>query len=350
MNRAIALGLLLLLPACASSPSLRANRAAPSPGVVGAASTTSPALAVEPWTFNGRVGQAITTPSYRIFTTQRDTPLADRLPGFMEASLANYTTAIAPLPPPRRRLDFYVLSNRAEWARLTRDLLGEERASRYLHIERGGFSDDARAVLFNIGLHDTLAIAAHEGWHQYTQSAFAEPLPAWLDEGLAAWMEGFRWDARRPDQPLFLPWANIERFDHLRAAWARGQTVPLQTLLESRPEDLIRASSDGTLTYYSQVWALAHFLNEGDEGRYRNAMRRLLLDAAEGRMRRAVQAHLGQRAARSAVMRRTGPEVFLTYFDDDLDAVSRRYADFIDRLVATGAKDRIIAGRSPVEP
>ncbi|MCW5776819.1 MAG: hypothetical protein KIS87_10300 [Phycisphaeraceae bacterium] len=346
MIRAIPLALLLLLPACASSPSPRADT---SPGVVSSAAAASPVLSVEPWTFSGRVGQAISTPSYRIFTTQRDTPLADRLPGFMEASLANYTAALAPLPPPRRRLDTYVLSNRAEWARLTRDLLGEERAARYLHIERGGFSDDTRAVLFNIGLHDTLAIAAHEGWHQYTQSAFAEPLPAWLDEGLAVWMEGFRWDAQRPDRPIFLPWANVERFDHLRAAWARGQTVPLATLLESRPEDLIRASSDGTLTYYSQVWALAHFLNEGDEGRYRDPLRRLLLDAAEGRMRRAVQAHLGQRAARSAVMRRTGPEVFMTYFDDDLDAASRRYAAFIDRLVATGAKDRIIAGQSPLD-
>ncbi|MCL4742504.1 MAG: DUF1570 domain-containing protein [Phycisphaerales bacterium] len=341
---------LLLPPACAPAPAIRDTVPGPSPGVVASVSATSPVLAVEPWTFGGRVGQAMTTPSYRVFTTQRDTPLAHRLPGFMEAALANYATALVPLPPPRRRLDVYVLSNRVEWASLTRDLLGEDRAARYLHIERGGFSDDARAVLFNIGLHDTLSIAAHEGWHQYTQSAFAEPLPAWLDEGLAAWMEGFRWDHQRPDRPVFLPWANVERFDHLRAAWARGETLSLVTLLESRPEDLIRASTNGTLTYYSQVWALAHFLNEGDDARHRDALRRLLLDAAEGRMRRAVQSHLGQRAARSAVMRRTGPEVFMTYFDDDLDAASRRFDAFIERVVATGSKDRIIAGQSPVAP
>ena len=349
MSRVFLLAALLLLPACASSPPTRDSSPGPPPGVVSSAARTDPVVGVEPWTFSGRVGQAMTTPTYRIFTTQRGTPLADRLPGFMEAALAHYPAALGPLPPPRRRLDVYVLSSRAEWARLTRDLLGEDRAARYLHIERGGFADDARAVLFDIGLHDTLSIAVHEGWHQYTQSAFAEPLPAWLDEGLATLMEGFRWEAQRPDRPVFLPWANVERFDHLRAAWARGQTVPLATLLESRPEDLIRASSDGTLTYYAQVWALAHFLNEGDGARYRDALRRLLLDAADGRLRRAVQAHLGQRAARSAVMRRTGPEVFVTYFDDDLEAASRRYDAFVERLVATGSKDRIIAGRSPID-
>ena len=38
------------------------------------------------------------------------------------------------------------------------------------------------------------------------------------------------------------------------------------------------------LTFYSQLWALAHFLMEGEGGRYAPSMRAIISDAAEGRL------------------------------------------------------------------
>jgi hypothetical protein len=75
----------------------------------------------------------------------------------------------------------------------------------YLKIQRGGFAASGRAILYDIGPRDTFAIAAHEGWHQYTQKSFRAPLTVSFEEGLATYMEGFRWsddDRTRPPSSL----------------------------------------------------------------------------------------------------------------------------------------------------
>src|SRR5690606_28941593 len=130
--------------------------------------------------------------------------------------------------------------------------------------------------------YDTLAIAAHEGWHQYTQQTFKHQLPVWLEEGIATYMEGFR---RNDDGVLvFTPAANRERQETLRRAVRRGHLIPLNDLLTRTPQSFLGSSKETLLVYYAQVWALTNFLAEGENGRYRAALAEVLTDAAEGRL------------------------------------------------------------------
>ncbi len=336
-----------LLCGCASGPAPEAV----SPGLVSERPGAAPAEefftieSVETWTFGGALGRQINTRNYRLFTTEKDAVIVDRAPRFLELALDHYRSALGPLPAPPLKLDTFLMDNRTQWSRLTLQMLGEQ-GRRYQAIGRGGFATGGRAFLYDIGLFDTLAIAAHEGWHQYTQRTFRDPLPVWLEEGIAAYMEGHRWAG---PEPVFLPWANLERFDQLRSAKARGAVMTLPMLLDSSPQDMLGVVGDGALTYYAQVWALIHFLNEGADGRYRETLRALLVQASQGQMRQTLANQLGAPSAARALTARRGPEVFQAYFGEDLTQVSREYEAFMSRLVIAGSRGPIAEGRSPFE-
>ncbi|MEZ6243655.1 MAG: DUF1570 domain-containing protein [Phycisphaerales bacterium] len=309
-------------------------------------------VSAERWKFDDSPGWVVTTPSFRVYTTGDPNVTTDRLPAFLEFALAHYTTELAPLPRPERKLETYMMQSRHEWERLTRRTMGDK-ADMYLRIVRGGYAAGGRGVYFNIGPRDSLLIAAHEGWHQYTQATFKRPLPVWLEEGIAVYMEGFRWDPSRPDRPIFLPWSNPERFDALRDAVSKGRLQSLTDLLSSTPQERITKGGDEILTYYAQLWALTHFLREGDAGAHAGDLSRLLQDAASGQIERTMDARLGADRARAALRRRAGPEAMLTYFADpndpsSLDGLSRRYEAFVYDIVRSGARHAVTAGKSPI--
>lgn len=312
-----------LLPAACSSAPEHASEPA-------AAVLSASGVAEEPWSFHGRPGRVIRTTWYRVFTTDTDPAVADRLPLFLEQALEHYTTALCPLPHPPLKLDTFLMATRDEWSSLTRQFMGDQ-AGRFLAIPRGGFAAGGRALLWNIGPRDTLAIAAHEGWHQYTQRTFKEGLPIWLEEGIACYMEGHIPDRDDPSRVEFSPWANSERYWQLRTARYRGRLIPLRELLETSPQDLIEGSPERTLTYYAQVWALVHFLRDGQDGRRREALARLIADAAAGRLREQVENRLDIKLDGRDDLRR-GSKVFEAYFTNDLDAAQAEYEEYIRRL------------------
>jgi hypothetical protein len=306
------------------------------------AGTPNAVLSVEAWTFEGKAGRAVTTPSFRIYTTSPDSLTIARLPGFLEAALFQYRSALASLPEPGARMETYMMPTRPEWERLTKRLLGD-RAGPYLRIVRGGYAAGGRGVYFDIGPRDSLLIAAHEGWHQYVQSTFASSLPAWLDEGVGVYMEGFRWDPTAPDRAIFLPWSNPERFDRLREGRQKARLLPLTTLVSTTPQRQIRQGSTQILEYYAQLWALVHFLREGEGGRHAPALARLLQDAAGGQIRRATNADP------------RGVDVLRAYFTDpndprSLDRLSEAYLRFVTEITRPGARHAVVDGRSPISP
>ena len=342
---AVGASLLALASACsdardsASKPATAADAAAPSRAV--------PILSEEPWTFGAATGRVITTPSYRIFTTLGPGIISSRVPEFAETALARYRTAFGPLPPPPQTLDTYILANRPQWSRAAAQLLGTSGAA-YQQIIRGGVTTGGRSILYDIGPRDTFSLIAHEGWHQYSQSTFREPLPVWLEEGIATVMEGFRWRADDPAEPEFLPWSNLERFDQLRDAVNRRTLVSLPDLLAGSPAKSIEGGSDPALTYYSQVWALTLFLSEGDGGRYSTSLAELLTDATRGTISRRVRGAQGGSPGDILRARGTGPGVFLVYFDADLDRASAAYSAFCAAVTGPKARDSAFLGRSPL--
>lgn len=317
----------------------------PAPAVTPSVRSSSAfVISRDPWTFQDAQGEVIETPHYRILTTIRPGLLAERLPGFLEGAIASYTAALGTLPLPDEKLETYVMATRPQWVRLTQMLM-RDRADVYLRIQRGGYAADGRGIYFDIGIQDTLAISAHEGWHQYTQTTFKERLPIWLEEGVAAYMEGYRWDSLQ-NRAVFLGWSNVERYDALRRAREDGTLMPLESLLSSEPSELLDRSGDSALTYYAQVWAMVHWLREGDGGRYRPALEAMLSDASAGRLSRTVRSRMG--AESMGVRRLRSVSTFQAYFDRDLLTASTSYQSFIDRITGPGSKDRIVAGRSPL--
>ncbi len=332
----------LLLISCASPPAdTAAGIVTPKPRVT---ETTT-----QPWTFEGRTGQLIRCGSYELYTTLSPGQTVQRLPLFLESALDHYTTVLAPLPRPETPMETYVLANRAQWARLTQRTMGED-ADIYLRIQRGGFSARGKSLLFFIGPRDTLAIAAHEGWHQYTQTMFKNPLPVWLEEGIATYMEGFRFPSHDASRPTFMPWANTERFDTLQTAASTGKLIALERLLMETPQDLMAKDTDAALVYYAQVWALVHFLAEGENARYAPILRRILADAAEGKLIARVSSERGSRAAQFFSARRRGPDVLLAYCDEPLLQLRTQYEAFIQSVTRPGVKPRIFQGQSPLAP
>lgn len=313
---------------------------------------------MEPWSYNGAEGRLVRTPHYRLFTTQADSILNARVPLFLESALAAYRTCITSpasstggdlLPEPSLKLDTYILRSRADWALLTRQTTGNQ-AETFLRIRRGGFAFGGKALLFDIGSRDTLSIAAHEGWHQYTQRAFQRPLPIWLEEGMATYMEGYRYDIPG-NSPRFVPWFNTERFDQLRRASAQGKLMSLSALLESAPQTLMGTGvgNDDALTYYAQVWAFTHFLAEGAGGKHRAALAAVLLDAASGNIDGHLARTFGATGAGRVLAQRRGPGVFEAYFGD-MGEASGEYNIFLRKLVEPGSRSAIVAGESPFAP
>lgn len=301
----------------------------------------------EPWTFEDKDGQLFRTPSYRVYSTATKYNLGQRLPVFLENCLVHYTSTLVDLPRPREAMETYLMGNRPQWTRVTQRFMGSE-ADVYLKIQRGGFAANGRAILYDIGPRDTFAIAAHEGWHQYTQGSFRAPLTVCFEEGLATYMEGFRWSDTERTRPSFLPWANLERFEQLRSATSRGRLVPLAKLQQSTPQEIIADDPDAALVYYAQVWALIHFLNEGESGKHRAGLQELLRDASSGELARRVRRDAGGRAASAYANRRTGVDLLAIYFGASAEQLDSAYRAFIDQVVRVGAREKVVAGQSPI--
>lgn len=299
------------------------------------ARTPSTIESVRPWFFQGMEGQVVETRHLTIYTTERSALIAERMPVFLEAAVKNYTRGggVMNLPEPSHKLAVYVMNDREHWRTLTMQLLGE-RGAAVTQISRGGFTTDGRSLLFDIGSTDTMTIAAHECWHAYTQTTFPRAMPMWLEEGLATFMEGHRWTGRQPE---FMPWANLVRFDKLREATNKKLLRPLTEVLANSPNEMLTGgtSDDVAVVWYSQVWALTHFLNEGEGGRYRAGLQRCISDAATGSIGKS--------------SRSVQPiDIFREYIDSDLDRLNVEYERFVRKLVSLGGREAVNSGRSPV--
>lgn len=347
MQKIAAWTLLTALAGCASSNTSREPALGVSSGdsSVNTASITSSTTSREitpdmivrqPWTFGENPGLLIQTPHYRIHTTLTDERVLERLPVFCESALSHYTSALVDLPMPSVPLETYLFRSRSQWQLKTQQILPEQ-ADMFANLGRGGFTTKGIAVLYYIDWYgrtrDTFAIAAHEGWHQYTQETFKHQLPIWLEEGIATYMEGYR---ANEGVYVFNPRANRERNEALRGAIRSGYVIPLGELLSKTPQGFLDSSKNSLLRYYAQVWALTLFLAEGEDGRYRAALGELLTDAAEGRFASRMmssQALAGARKRGSLAQIRLGPAVLHEYFNPDMEEFERQYIAYMNTLI-----------------
>jgi len=306
---------------------------------------------IEPWRFGASNGECIDTGTHRIHSTLRDPIIRERMQIFLPTALDHYRSALVPLPAPDGPIDFFLFGTRSDWMAYTRERLPQE-AAMYEKIGRGGYTIEGDAVLYDIGRWDTFTIAAHEGWHAYSQRVFRHPLPVWMEEGIACYMEGVRAGVDG-GPPKFMPWRNTERFGELRDVVNEDRFVPLEEFVQGTPQDYLRDGRRTLLAYYAQAWALVHFLDEGEGGRYRKGLDRLLADAVDGRISGTIweSNKAGTRNDRRiAIGRQIGPAVMREYFDEDIKRMGEEYQRFCRALVQRGNGERIWRGENPLNP
>ena len=353
-NNTILMALILACAAgCSSAPSVPTVSSTTTSEVHPAAiaDSISKNVVEGPWSDGGDHGVVIRTPHYNLKLALRDQSFRDRLPDFMETCFVAYSSALGPIASPDGPLEMYVFGERALWEKWTRAKLGRD-AEIYIGLGKGGYTSDSVSVLYDIGRFDTQTIAAHEGWHQFSQQTLQHPLPTWMEEGIACYMEGTRL-SRDSGPSTFRPWRNFERWSELREAVRSDDLIPLGELLDGTPQEFLQDGKNSLLTYYAQVWALVQFLQDGEGGKYSANFSKLIQDSASGKLAgrlAASKAIVGKKGRERAVQLRTGNAVILEYFNPDFATFTEEFNTFVKAITARGAGDRIFRGEFPLQP
>jgi hypothetical protein len=185
----------------------------------------------------------------------------------------------------------------------------------------------ATSVLWDVKRDQTLALVAHEGLHQYLAHQRPEPVPPWLNEGLATQFEDFDLDGPRP---IFRPQRNLLRKNSLREAMALPDgLIPLDQLLAMHAGQAVTQAVQSARSYYGQVWLAALFLRTSPA--YREGFSRLLADAGTERLR--IRIHGYRAATPSAAGMSDGEIAFRQYINDDLESFGDELQTFGRQLV-----------------
>jgi hypothetical protein len=176
-------------------------------------------------------------------------------------------------------MDCYIFANRAQWADFTQRNTGAV-AKVYLQINRGGYTVRDWFVAYQLpGTVRTYSVVAHEGFHQFVSRNYTGRLPPFFEEGLACMFEDIDYEG---DLPRFNLSVNRTRAHALRRAIEQHALIPLDELVTMHAGEIVSRSGLTIDTFYAQNWAFARFLWEGENGRFRSAMQKLMTDTARG--------------------------------------------------------------------
>jgi len=275
-------------------------------------------LSIEPWTGSNRIGQRIHTTHYTINTMVPDDEFNQRLANVMEGAWEQYRRMSGVTPPPgARAMDCYMFKTRTQWAQFTRKYAGDD-ADIYLKINRGGYTLADWFVAYYLGDQQTFSIAAHEGWHQYVARNFKGRLPPFLEEGIACMFESV---STVDSTPQWNWSSNPRRLSKLKQAVDRNGLWPLDQLMQMHAGLIVEERPERIEAFYAQNWAFARFLWEGENGRFRPALQRILQNVASGQGRAGWQPE----AVRPMIE---------NYLHAPLDEIERRYLQFVHQITA----------------
>lgn len=230
--------------------------------------------------FGGVPSRKIETANYLIRTTIDDDEIITRLPQVMEGALAQYRKLAPGVPTSDKPMHCFVFATRNQWAQFTEAETGDD-AKVYLRINRGGYAVRDWFVSYYIGDRETLSVAAHEGFHQYVGRHFKRRPPPFVEEGLSTLFEYVEWENELPRWR----WAmNPSRMSGLERSVSQGLTMPLTELCAMHAGQVVSKQQWKVETFYAQAWAFARFMADGENGRYRPGMERMLADLAANRV------------------------------------------------------------------
>lgn len=287
----------------------------------------------EPWSFEGKPGKLLVTPHYLLFTTVDDDEVLGGVAQVLEGAYEQYRLLAPAVPPSDRPMECYLFGYRNEWASFTERNAGTD-ARVYLQISRGGYTVRDVFVFYFIGDGATASVAAHEGWHQFVSRHFKQRVPPFLEEGLACWFEAVQWDpsGRLPRWDLA---RNHNRLRGLREAIDDDRLIPLPQLVSMHAGQIVDQSYARIEGFYAQNWGFARFLWEGEGGRYRPALQRMLADAAAGKLYPPDEAGPDDAADESATTTwdpAAARPLLERYLGADLGVIDGEYRRFIRKI------------------
>ncbi len=287
---------------------------------------------VNDWKTPYGMGRRIQTANYSVFTTSGGSLARDTIPAFLEACRRNYLdlTGLEAKSLPTS-MPVYVLASRNQWLSLTRTIVGERAMGRFMAIQNGGYCYRDVCVYWVMHGMSTLLVAAHEGMHQFLYHYLEDQLPVWMEEGLCTLAEGYQVGEKHV---YFAHDMNVARFADLQSAIARNFWLSMDELLPMNSGGPDGPYTETRTAFYGQLWALAHFLRHDD--RYSEGFRRMLADAAQGRLNEA----LGVDKATMNRMRRSGHiynrsvsvPLFKYYINSDLETFEKEFREYATRL------------------
>lgn len=168
---------------------------------------------------------------------------------------------------PHRKLDIYLVQNRAELGRTT-TMTSEGLA---------GFYSAGEDDIFAVAIRDRSGSDSERNdtlFHEYTHHFMAQydpfPYPGWLNEG---WAEYFATTDIRTSQ------MRVGDFNKGRAYTLRSNWIPLEHLLTRRTHEI---SEEARALYYAQAWLLTHYLYADDDRRQQlDAYKHALLEGQD---------------------------------------------------------------------
>jgi Protein of unknown function (DUF1570) len=221
----------------------------------------------------------VKTPHYEIYSTMNDDQFLTKIGQLMEGSLTAYQTLAPDVPATDRPMECYMFAKRVQWAEFTRERTGQD-VNIYLQINRGAYTLHDFYVAYYIGPVSTCSVAAHEGWHQFVFRHFKGRLPPFLEEGLATMFESVRFEEN--GLPQFNLSMNQTRAISLRRAMDNGSLWALDEVVGMNAGQVVGKPGEKVDAFYAQAWALARFLWDADNAKYRPVLRQILADTASG--------------------------------------------------------------------
>ncbi len=153
-----------------------------------------------------------------------------------------------------------------------------------------------------------------------------------MEEGLACNFEAHVWKSGKPE---FTPDLNDFRISGLERALRNDWLFSVEELTGMQAGTAIELPQEKTATFYAQAWALTRFLQEGKNGKYRDAFGQLLNDAANG-------ANLSNRDK--------GAQIFESYFKEDSEVIAEEAIEYarllVQRQIEPGMAISVV-GRDP---
>lgn len=284
----------------------------------------------------------VKTRHYTIYTTVTDRLILRRLPMLLESAWQNFQLFGDMVGQSQNKPgEVYYFQNRDQWLVFTNALAGDN-ASVFAQIQSGAYCYENICVAWQISRQADFSVLTHEAWHQYCGLNFKEPLPSWLAESSATYLESYQWDA---DGLVFSPRYNTNRLGSLRISMAAGVNFSLEQLIGSDPGAVINdiANLDKEKAeliisgYYARLYALSRFCFEYEYGIYRKDYLAIFADAYAGTLPLPAQIKNADEQWQKTRLwnMQAGTSLFNHYFGEHKAIIEEQYQSFCVKLASS---------------